>query len=102
MIISKDKSISITVGSNQKETIEDFVNAVIQDKANKPTTEINIDYYDELKAKADKWDEKETPVKPKLDEYLDSYCSKCGGMVENEYGQIFDYCPDCGQRVDNS
>lgn len=88
------------------------------------TTEINIDYYNELKRKADfvdkmispsaneiynelemlkekadKWDEKETPVKPKEDEYGFNVCVKCDSLVESECGKIFNYCPNCGQRI---
>lgn len=78
---------------------EECFEMVEESKPDKSTTEINTDYYNELKAKADKWDEKETPLKPKQDKYFDNRCPKCGGLVENEYGIIFDYCPECGQRI---
>lgn len=70
----------------------------------KPTTEINIDYYEELKSKADKWDEKEMPYKPtNVEEVYDSSISdfvkigncKCERLVEWE-----NYCPRCGQKLE--
>ena len=69
-------------------------------ESDKPTTEINIDYYNELKVKADKWDEKETPFIPINQEYcgfvgMTGYC-KCGKekIVEEKY------CDSCGQKLD--
>ena len=63
------------------------------------TTVINIDYYNELKAKADKWDEKETQYKPTGVEPFGltkmGFC-KCGkAVVENE-----NYCVHCGNKLD--
>lgn len=62
------------------------------------TTEINIDYYEELKAKADKWDEKETPYKPsdmsKTLTHKWGYC-KCDSMVDAPDN----YCYECGQKL---
>lgn len=68
-------------------------------ESEKPTTEINIDYYNELKAKADKWDEKETPYKPTEVEPFGltkmGFC-KCGkAVVDNE-----NYCVHCGNKLD--
>ena len=66
---------------------------------NQPTTEINIDYYNELKTKVDKWDDKETPYKPTGVEPFGltkmGFC-KCGkAVVENE-----NYCVHCGNKLD--
>lgn len=54
---------------------------------------------DELKAKADKWDEKETPYKPTVvTNYFGDTLGlcKCKMCVSNEEK----YCPECGQKLD--
>ena len=65
----------------------------------KATTEINIDDYEELKAKADKWVEKETPFKPMDIGYDDGDWEgscKCGQCVSQDQF----YCHCCGQKLD--
>lgn len=64
------------------------------------TTEINIDYYEELKAKADKWVEKETLFKP-VDLFSNSFGDifgkcKCKSKVSVDEN----YCYNCGQKLD--
>ena len=109
-----------------KELLDD---CSVVESLKKPTTEITIDYYEELKAKADfvdkmispsaneiykelnelktkadKWDEKEAPYKPirKKHRYIsehsytfDAYC-KCGYKIND----LLRYCPSCGQKLD--
>ena len=64
------------------------------------TTAIKIDYYEELKAKADKLDEKETPIKPSIKE------SNLNGLVTGFCGcfacvrEVDKYCYNCGQKLD--
>lgn len=63
------------------------------------TTAINIDYYEELKAKADKWDEKETPYVPTAKE------SNSNGLVTGFCGcfvcvrEVDQYCWNCGKKL---
>ena len=62
------------------------------------TTTIKIDYYEELKAKAEKWDEKETPIV--IQEYYSDgrtkqgFC-KCDAVVRESET----YCWSCGRRI---
>lgn len=63
------------------------------------TTTIKIDYYEELKAKSDRFDEKETPYKIKdckFDMMLNKngYC-KCGYEVKESHK----YCSNCGRKL---
>ena len=63
------------------------------------TTTIKIDYYEELKANSDKWCEKETPHKIKVDgigffgEYGRCLCG------ERVFEDDINYCPSCGQKI---
>jgi len=68
------------------------------------TTEINIDYYHEIKGKADNWDEKETPLEVMISlrddpqdgsRYQIYICPKCRTSVFNRIG----YCSNCGQKL---
>ena len=62
------------------------------------TTAIKIDYYEELKAKADKWDEKEVGTKPEVyNEKTKTYlCGNCQQFID----EIDDYCMTCGFKHD--
>lgn len=68
------------------------------------TTEINIDYYHEIKGKADMWDKKETPLQVVISfrddaqdgsRYQVYLCTKCGRMVSKNSN----YCHNCGQML---
>jgi len=64
------------------------------------TTEITIDYYEELKRNSDKYIEKETPYIPINQNYdgfvgMVGYC-KCGKEVIIREK----YCDNCGQKLD--
>ena len=97
-----DKVIVALTGVGEREfSTKEIYEAIdkLQQPTLKPTTEINIDYYNELKAKADKCDEKETPYKPTGVEHFEfdkvGFC-KCGKAVaENE-----NYCAHCGNKLD--
>lgn len=58
-------------------------------------TAIKIDYYEELKSKADKYDEKETPYEPTNAFELYATC-KCNHVVKKR--QV--YCSHCSQHLD--
>jgi len=64
------------------------------------TTAIKIDYYEELKVKADKWIEKETPHIPINQKYCGFIgmvgCCKC----EKEVIAKENYCSHCGQKLE--
>ena len=62
------------------------------------TTTIKIDYYEELKAKADKWDEKETPYKPNNKTFTSCGYCKCSSYVTKQVDR--NYCSECGQKLD--
>ena len=79
---------------NELKRKADFVDKMISPNANEIYKELN-----ELKAKADKWDEKETPFDV-IDFKIDVRRRKIGGckcnatVVEGE-----SYCWNCGQRL---
>ena len=59
------------------------------------TTLINIDYYEELKRKADERDEKETPVSLYSGGFGEPTCPKCNSEIYPDK-----YCSNCGQKLD--
>ena len=67
-------------------------------------TEINIDYYHEIKGKVDRWDEKETGFKPKgvfkYPKYESNYY-ELEGLCKCEQSVSIDqhYCHNCGQKL---
>lgn len=78
----------------------DFVDKMISPSANEIYKE-----FEELKAKADKWDEKETPLKVIVDEIYDCFseeshekyrCPKCNSYSFPDEN----YCSNCAQRLD--
>ena len=80
---------------NELKKKADFVDKMISPSANEIYKE-----FEELKAKADKWDEKETPFIPINQEYCGFVgmvgCCKCG----KEIIAIENYCSHCGQKID--
>jgi len=72
---------------------------VVEESNKLATTEINIDYYNKIKGKADNWDEKEMPYKIKTDGigFFGEYgrCT-CGERV---FEDEINYCPSCGQKI---
>lgn len=79
---------------NELKRKADFVDKMISPNANEIYKELN-----ELKAKVDKLDEKETPYKPKGIEPIGmskiGFC-KCSGEVLLDEN----YCSNCGQKLD--
>ena len=69
-------------------------------KNTKKAVVLNLDYYHELKEKANKWDEKETPYKVYDFGLLNTrtregICKCTGAVSESEL-----YCWKCGQKLD--
>jgi hypothetical protein len=107
MIVDLSKLIGVAVNIkpvldkvDELERKANFVDKMISNYANEIYKELN-----ELKAKADKWDEKETPYKPK--EIFNS--TMFLGNEKYSYGdckcsfRVFEhqkYCLNCGQKLD--
>ena len=60
------------------------------------TTAIKIDYYEELKAKADKQD----PVKVVTRKFETFIASFCGSCEKTLWEGTTNYCYHCGQRLE--
>ena len=58
--------------------------------------------FEMLQGNSDKYIEKEKPIKPIIDKHYQNTCAKCASLVEDDYENIFNYCQNCGQKVDNS
>jgi len=65
------------------------------------TVTIGADHYDEIKAMADKWVEKEKPYTPTEKKYIRNYDENFTGKCKcgiNVY-EVSKYCNECGQRL---
>ena len=61
------------------------------------TTAITIDYYEELKRKADNWDNFAKPMPTIETEQEENLCGRCYNEIIT-HGQK--YCSECGQRTE--